>query len=250
MNPKVATVSLVNQTMLTKWQAESAALFNKFRGEMLQCAEQGMDADAFVAQKKGGYYIFFVPDPAVAYAVEVVGKEIHRIAPEVLAYPGDVLHTTFTDYKVAPHFIPSEAPDHKHVLAAFDEIACGIAGLMKERASPPSARYGELLFSKNTFMLEGFATGSSHLEGGLYVQEKGKELLGAELRLPWGSHISFGRVARRIEPAKVSRLIEYCNSLTPLMASQAYPFTAVQAGWYTMSPEKGFQAHITSSFKL
>lgn len=250
-NQGVVTKASVSPALFAKWQNDSTALFNKFRGQMVLCAEQGMDADAFITDEKGGYYIFFLPSPDVTHVVEGVGKVNNSIiASEVLVYPESVLHTTFTDYKVASRFNPSEAPDHKHVLAAFDEIASGIAELMKKRASPPSATYGELLFSMNTFMLEGFATDSSHLEGALYLQEKGKELLDSELWLPWGSHLSFGRVARRIEPAKVRELAKYCKSLTPLMGGQAYPFAAVQAGWYTVSAEKGFQTNVTSSFEL
>ncbi len=246
----VMIASGADSVALAKWKSESSDIFNKFRGQMLQCAEAGMKPDTFITEEKGGYYIFFTPHVEVAYAVERIGREINHIAPGVLAYPGNVLHTTFTDYKVGSRYQPNLSSDHAQVIEAFDMIASRVADLMKSRAQPPAAKYGEVLFSLNTFILEGFSADSGHLDGALRVQEMGKELLGAELRMPWGSHISFGRVATEVSPAEVRKLIAFCGALTPLVADRAYPFASVDAGWYTISPVHGFQANVTSSYKL
>jgi hypothetical protein len=232
------------------WQASSNALFDKFRGQMVTCSEVGMDADAFITERKGGYFLYRRPHPEVAYAIERVGKEISAIAPEVLVYSGEVLHTTYTDYMVAAGFNPPESPSHAQVVSAFGQIAQGIAELSKLRSSRPAAKYGDLLFSVNTFMFEGHPLDDSHLADAQFMQEMGKQLLGTELRLPWGSHISFGRVAKRIEPAAVQELVKYCKAHSPLMSDGSYPFVAVEAGFYTVSPEHGFQSTVTDSFKF
>lgn len=231
-----------------KWVHDSTTIYQKFAGEMYRGCRAGMNPDPFVTERKGGYYLFRRVDPELAYLVEHVGRVIHKIAPEVLVYPGDVLHTTYTDFRVASGFDPSTDQDHHHVLQAFDTIASGIAKLTERRKLCAAATYGEVLFGLNAFVLEGFSCDSSHLDDSLFMQEEGKRLLGVELRLPWGAHVSFGRVASPISAEKVRKLADYCRSLYPVTVDRIYPYVGVEAGWYTVSPEGGFQAHITSSY--
>jgi hypothetical protein len=224
------------------WTDYSRSIYEKFAEQMVTGATDGMKRDPFVAERRGGYFLFRRPNPKVAAKVAEFGKAIQQIAPDVLVYPEDVLHSTFTDYQVRPNFIPSEAPDHGQVLEQFDTLV-----KVFPRVHASTVIYERVLFGLNAFVLEGESDQLFYLCAcAMHGIGQG---LGIELRMPWGAHLTFGRTSKDVSPAQVAELAKLCTSVYPLICDPQ-PFVSLEAGWYTMDPEQGFISHITSKVEF
>ena len=224
------------------WIGCGNSIYEKFARQMVAGVMDGMKPDPFVIERKGGYLLFRRPNPEVAAKVAEFGEMVKQITPSVLVYPENVLHSTFTDYQVWPNFIPSEALDHGHVLEQLDTIV-----KIFPRVHASTVVYKRALFGLNAFVLEGESDELFYLCAcAMHGIGQG---LGMNLRMPWGAHLTFGRTSGEVSPAHVAELAELCSSVYPLISGPQH-FVSLEAGWYTMDPEKGFVAHITSKVEF
>ena len=223
-----------------KWLKSAHGIYDKFRGQMVDATQNGMKPDPFIVDMTGGYYLFRRPHPLVWQRLSSFGEKIKDIAPNVLVYKGGVLHSTFTDYQVKPGFTPSHAEDHIQVIKGLDGIVKKLARATTKR---PQATYKDVLFGLHAFMLEG-EMDQTFYEHACIVREEG-EKLGMNLRLPWGTHITFARTSGEVTPTQVKQLVELCR-MSPFPPGSEYPFFSIEAGWYTMNPKDGFVSYITS----
>lgn len=222
------------------WLASMHTIYQKFESQMELATKNGMLPDPFVIDRKGGYFIFRRPDPRVATHVAKIGQMINTIAPSVAMYREISLHHTYTDYKVMSHCVPSTSADHKQTLEMFDELVRKVV----KRAKNPVSTYDRVLFGLNAFILTG-KTDQSLYDDACFIQEEAKKI-DVDLRLPWGTHVTFGRTIDVLTKEQGVLLKDLCTR-NDLSLIGEFPFVSVEAGWYTIDVEHGFVPHITSA---
>lgn len=220
------------------WVTKQDGIYQKFdQDRAIAVRDTGMKPDSVIADKKGGYLIALRLHYDIASQIEQFCQEVKQIAPALAVYDAQSVHTTISDYLVAPGFVPSESADHHSILEKLSRSVRFIGGLGEHILGCTYS--GGFTFNQTTLILKGNPS-ESFLGISEYAIEQAR-FNGLELRLPWGAHVTCGRATKVIEAHAVKALSELCDR--HIIEVRTFPsFYSVDVGWFT-SDEDGFHPH-------
>lgn len=104
---------------------KQSEVYKKFDEVGMKTAFQdGLKPDPVLAERKGGYLIVLRPSWEMQKRLGTVAASLTADpCLEVVAYRSNMVHTTISDYRVAPGFDPAIDPDRENVLAALTRAA-------------------------------------------------------------------------------------------------------------------------------
>ncbi len=220
------------------WVAKQDGIYQKFdQDRAIAVRETGMKPDSVIADKKGGYLIALRLNSEIADQIDLFCQEAKQITPDLAMYNAQTVHTTISDYLVAPGFVPPERAEHYSTLEKLSRSIRFIGSLGEHALS--CTYNGGFTFNQTTLILKGNPS-QSFLGISEYTIEQAR-LSGLELRLPWGAHVTCGRATKDIDVYAVKELSELCDRF--VITSKAFPsFYSADVGWFT-SDEDGFHPH-------
>jgi len=161
-------------------------------------------ADGFNKHKfsgKGAYMIAFVHPSDVSERVEELSRGISKIVPSMV-YSAPNVHTTISDYDG-----PREGFEPDEDILKKLSLGLKRAVMMNK----PIINYQGMVCNQDTAILRGYPS-ISFLEIASLVSGDTKDQ-GIELRMPWGAHMTCGRINDRItNQDKVRELLNYVDS--------------------------------------
>ena len=156
-----------------------------------------------VVQGARGYLIAWTYPYRLSKLFATFGRNIGRILPAI-CYGPDQLHTTITDYLVAP----STEIDNDIL-----KQLCQVVNLSKYKIRSSRNIFSHWVFGKDSVIIPAFAD-DFFIESSLLIQGSGREM-GLDLRLPWGSHITVARFTEEVVDREKIRQLQEMLSFSP-----------------------------------
>ena len=183
------------------------------------------------------------PHARVITAAAALSRLVAEMTPGTVAYGEEAIHTTITDYMIAPNFVPSGNPEHEHTLEILSSSARRIVERYVIRKTDiPACSYLGYAFNQTGVILRG--TPSETFFHITQQMVKMAQQAGISLRMPWGAHATIARFSTISSAAFAQELRSFMAVFNPLQASPYFPFQYVGVGWFANGP-KGFNLHMT-----
>lgn len=207
-------------------------IYSDFESGMTRNTQEGMKPDPVITERKGGYFVTFSPHKSVTEHVAEFASRAKVLVPSLVTYEEGILHTTISDFKVAANFLPHMDENHDLVLQKF----CRVITVAQNLGYRAGCNYEKgFVFNQTTGILRGTPTDEFLTYSEAIVAEARKE--GIELRLPWGSHVSFARASESVTAQDAKKLAELCKT-DPVDQKNFFRFVSLNAGFFWVSEGK------------
>lgn len=222
-------------------------IYEKFRVGMETAVIEGLKPDPVIAERKGGYLIFLRPAKIVVDAVAKASRCISELVPGAVAYNAEEIHTSISDYRVAPNFLANRCEDYPQTLELLSLV---IRDAWKEIAFTRSlaCAYNGYVFNQTTVIMTGrpfLVYFMLAIDTALQSAAK----MNIVLQKPWGAHITVARFGQQNSPGKAKELEAFCKKSEYPIYDFAFPYESINLGEYSAGLQ-GFRLKTICSYSL
>lgn len=214
------------------WKAKMSGIYSDFEVGMKLATQDGMKPDPVITDRKGGYFIGFSLHQSVTEQVAEFASRAKALVPSLVVYQESNLHTTISDLGVTANFVPGASKDHDLIL---QKLSRAVTATQSLRYGVGCSYKNGFIFNQTTGILRGVPSESFLAYAELAIAKAKEE--GIELRLPWGSHVSFARTSEVVTAEDAVKLAKLCK-IFPISKNFWGQFVSLNAGFSWVSKGK------------
>lgn len=215
---------------LTSFLAGQNEVYSEFRKLAGAARKKGIEQDANLSEKFGGFFVVLRHSPDVARHAEEFSRRIASVVPAVI-YGKEHAHTTLARYCYSPGFRSN--PDLEENRIILEKMSDAVRdALPRIRRSPLFIDYTEFLYTPSVAIAagnpnEGFVRLFNAISAAC-------EARGIEIQPPWGSHITLSRFEATISAKNLEDFFDFFEMIRPL--GRSVP-VAVSVGYSLWEPD-------------